>query len=160
MWETWVRSLGWEDPLEKEMATTPVFLPGESQGQRSLVAYSPLGCKESDTTERLHFHFHYSPNNNKHYHNVPPRKTVKRPPNAPLKYRTNNPSDGALLFMWIHFKKNLVLIRKQLLLDYGLLESLKATTEQTVWLFDMTWKWECLDLCQILKCMVWDWKIF
>ena len=36
--ETWVRYLGWEDPLEKEMATTPVFLPGESHRQRSLVA--------------------------------------------------------------------------------------------------------------------------
>ena len=34
---------------------TPVFLPGESQGQRSLAGYSPWGCKESDTTERLHF---------------------------------------------------------------------------------------------------------
>ena len=34
---------------------TPVFLPGESHGQRSLVGYSPPGCKESDTTERLHF---------------------------------------------------------------------------------------------------------
>ena len=32
---------------------TPVFLPGESHGQRSLVGYSPGGCKESDTTERL-----------------------------------------------------------------------------------------------------------
>ena len=32
MWETWVQSLGWEDPLEKEMAFTPVFLPGESHG--------------------------------------------------------------------------------------------------------------------------------
>ena len=30
MWETWVRSLGWEDPLEEGMAPTPVFLPGES----------------------------------------------------------------------------------------------------------------------------------
>ena len=30
---------------------TPVFLPGKSQGQRSLVGYSPWGCKESDTTE-------------------------------------------------------------------------------------------------------------
>ena len=30
MWETWVRSLGWEDPLEEGMAATPVFLPGES----------------------------------------------------------------------------------------------------------------------------------
>ena len=59
MWETWVRSLGWEDPLEKEMATTPVLLPGESHGGRSLVGYSPWGCKEVDTTERLHFHFHF-----------------------------------------------------------------------------------------------------
>ena len=30
MQETWVQSLGWEDPLEEEMATTPVFLPGKS----------------------------------------------------------------------------------------------------------------------------------
>ena len=37
--------------LEKEMATTREFLPGESLGQRSLVGYSPWGCKESDTTE-------------------------------------------------------------------------------------------------------------
>jgi len=32
MWETWVRSLGWEVLLEEGMATTPVFLPGESPG--------------------------------------------------------------------------------------------------------------------------------
>ena len=32
---------------------TPVFLPGESQGQRSLAGYSPQGCKESDMTELL-----------------------------------------------------------------------------------------------------------
>ena len=51
MQETWVRSLGGEDPLEKEI--TPVFLPGESRGQRSPVGCSPWGCKESDTTERL-----------------------------------------------------------------------------------------------------------
>ena len=105
MRETWVWSLGWEDPLEKEMAThssilawripwteepgglqsmgllgvghdwatslslfifmhwrrkwqpTPVFLPGESHGWRSLVGYSPQGRKKSDTTERLHFHY-------------------------------------------------------------------------------------------------------
>ena len=36
MQETWVRSLGWEDPLEEEVATD--FLPGESHGQRSLGA--------------------------------------------------------------------------------------------------------------------------
>ena len=33
----------------------PVFLPGKSHGRRSLVGYSPWGCKESDMTERLHF---------------------------------------------------------------------------------------------------------
>ena len=58
MWETQVQSLGREDPLEKEMEKpTRVFMPGESHGLRSLVVYSPWGCKESDTTERLHFHF-------------------------------------------------------------------------------------------------------
>ena len=39
---------------------TPVFLPGESHGRRSLVGYNPRGCKESDTTERLHFHFTFT----------------------------------------------------------------------------------------------------
>ena len=38
---------------------TPVLLPGKFHGQRSLVGYSPWGCKESDTTEQLHFHFHF-----------------------------------------------------------------------------------------------------
>ena len=37
---------------------TPVLSPGESHGRRSLIGYSPWGCKESDMTERLHFHFH------------------------------------------------------------------------------------------------------
>ena len=53
MRETLVRSLVREDPLEKEMAT-PVLLPGESHGGRTLVGCSPWGCKESDMTERLH----------------------------------------------------------------------------------------------------------
>ena len=52
MMETWVRSLDPEGPLEKEMATTPEFLPGESIGWRNLVGYSPRGRKESDTTEQ------------------------------------------------------------------------------------------------------------
>ena len=43
--------LGWENPLEKGMATTSVCLPEEFCGQRSLVGYSPQDCKESDTTE-------------------------------------------------------------------------------------------------------------
>ena len=42
-----VRSLGWEP--------TPVFLPGKSYGWRSLEGYNPWGCKELETTERLHF---------------------------------------------------------------------------------------------------------
>ena len=37
---------------------TPVFLPGKSHGQRSLLGYSPCGHKELDTTERLHFQFY------------------------------------------------------------------------------------------------------
>ena len=45
---------GQEDPLEKKWQPTPVFLPGESHGWRSLVGYSPWGRKESDTAERLH----------------------------------------------------------------------------------------------------------
>ena len=52
--ETWVHSLGWEDPLEKEMAFHSSILPGKSHGQRSLEGYSPRGRKESDTSERLH----------------------------------------------------------------------------------------------------------
>ena len=42
---------------EKAMAPTPVLLPGKSHGRRSLVRRSPWGREESDTTERLHFHF-------------------------------------------------------------------------------------------------------
>ena len=53
MQETWVPSLGWEDPLEEGMEHTPVFLPGESHGQRSLAGFSPWGRKELDTIEQL-----------------------------------------------------------------------------------------------------------
>ena len=50
MWETWVQSLGWGDPLEKEMAThSPVLFPGKSHRWRSLVGYSPWSSKELDT---------------------------------------------------------------------------------------------------------------
>ena len=51
-----VRSLGWEDPLEEEMATHSSIHPWrriKSHGQRRLVGYSPLGLKESDTTEHI-----------------------------------------------------------------------------------------------------------
>ena len=43
--ETQVQSLGWEAPLEKEMATYSSILAGKSHGQRSLVGYSPWGHK-------------------------------------------------------------------------------------------------------------------
>ena len=65
----WVGKILWR----REWLPSPVFLPGESHGQRSLTGYSPWGCKESDTTEatehtytrhtalastwQLHFHF-------------------------------------------------------------------------------------------------------
>ena len=49
----WVRKIPWR----RKWQPTPVLLPGKSHGLKSLVGYSPWGCKESDTTERLHFHF-------------------------------------------------------------------------------------------------------
>ena len=51
MWETWVRSLGWEDPLEDgNLFSISLENP---HGQRSMVGYSPWGLKELDTTEQL-----------------------------------------------------------------------------------------------------------
>ena len=46
----WVEKI----PLEEEWQPTPVFLPGKLHGQRSLMGYSPRGCKESDTAECTH----------------------------------------------------------------------------------------------------------
>ena len=60
MWETWVWSLGLEDPLEKwvsshssTLAWGIPLLPREFHGQRSLMVYTPCGQEESDTTEQL-----------------------------------------------------------------------------------------------------------
>ena len=44
--ETWVRSLGWEDPGRRAWQRTPVFLPGEFHGHESLVGYSSWGLKK------------------------------------------------------------------------------------------------------------------
>jgi len=41
MQETWIRSLGWEDPLEKGMATYSSILAWRTHGKRSLTGYSP-----------------------------------------------------------------------------------------------------------------------
>ena len=48
MWDTWVRTLGWEDPLEEGRLPSPVFWPGEFHG-----LHSPWGRKESEMTEQL-----------------------------------------------------------------------------------------------------------
>ena len=53
-----MQSLSWEDPLRREWLPTPVILPGESHGQRSLEGYRPLGLKELDMTEQLSTHAH------------------------------------------------------------------------------------------------------
>ena len=53
MWETWVQSLGQEDPLEKEMATHCNILAWRLQWTEEPDGYSPLGHKESDMTEWL-----------------------------------------------------------------------------------------------------------
>ena len=65
MWDTRVRSLGWEDtpgkrngnPLWYTCLENP--MDGEACSLQSVVGYSLWGFKESDRTERLHFHFHF-----------------------------------------------------------------------------------------------------
>ena len=52
MQQAWVQFLGQEDPWRRKWQPTPVFLPGESHGQRSLVGYSSWGREELDTTEQ------------------------------------------------------------------------------------------------------------
>ena len=51
--DPWVGKIPWR----RKWQPTPVFLPGESHGRRSVVGYRPRDRQESDTTERLHFHF-------------------------------------------------------------------------------------------------------
>ena len=57
MRETWVQYLGWEDLLEKAMATHSSILAWKIPRTGEPVGYSPWGRKESDMTERLHFNF-------------------------------------------------------------------------------------------------------
>ena len=72
--DPWVRKIPWR----RKWQPTPVFLPGESHGWRSLVGYSPWGCKESDMTERLHFHFIFQP--------MPPPLYLEKLKNCPNTY--------------------------------------------------------------------------
>ena len=46
MWETWVQSLGWEDPLRRAWQPTPVFLPGESPWTEELGGLQSMGSQE------------------------------------------------------------------------------------------------------------------
>ena len=57
MWETWVRSLGREDPLEKKMATHSSLLAWRIPWTEELGGLQSTGLKELDMTERLHVHF-------------------------------------------------------------------------------------------------------
>ena len=59
MRETWVQSLGWEDPLEKEMATHSSILAWKIPWTKEPGGLQSMGRKESDTIERLLFHFHF-----------------------------------------------------------------------------------------------------
>ena len=88
-WETQVRFLGWEDPLEKEWQPTPVFLPGKSYGWRSLVGYSPWGHKESDTTEQLSLtHSLTASSRSSHIHTLTQYLVKKR-----IRSKSNNKKD-------------------------------------------------------------------
>ena len=59
MWEIWVLSLGWEDPLDKETAANSSITSGEFHGQRSLASYNLQHCKDSDRTEQLSLSISY-----------------------------------------------------------------------------------------------------
>ena len=57
MQETWIQSLGQEDPWGRKWQLTPVFVPGKFHEQSSLAGYSPWGCKGLDMTEHAHIRF-------------------------------------------------------------------------------------------------------
>ena len=54
MEETWVSKVPWR----RKWQPTLIFLPGKYHGQRSLMAYSPRGLNELDTTWQLNYHHH------------------------------------------------------------------------------------------------------
>ena len=58
MWETWVQSLGWEDPLEKEMATHSSTLAWKIPWMEEHGRLQSMGSQRVGRT-RLHFHFHF-----------------------------------------------------------------------------------------------------
>ena len=73
-WAPWIRKIPWR----RKWQPTPVFLPGEFHGQRSLVGYSSRGCKESNITEWLNMRMHACAHTHTHTH------IVRRPGAASL----------------------------------------------------------------------------
>ena len=67
----WVGKIPWR----RTWQPIPVFLPGKFHGQRSLVGYSPWGCKESDTTEHKHPHTHIHTHTHTNTHTPTPTPT-------------------------------------------------------------------------------------
>ena len=59
MWETQVRSLGWEDPLEKEMVTHSSILAWRIPWTEEPGGLQSMGSQESDTAERLTLSLHF-----------------------------------------------------------------------------------------------------
>ena len=59
MQETWVRSLGQEDPLEKEIAIHSSTIAWKIPWTEESGRLQSMGSQRVDTTERLHFHFHF-----------------------------------------------------------------------------------------------------
>ena len=57
IWKTWVRSLGWEDPLEKRMASHSSILAWRIPWTEELGRLQSMGCKVLDTTEGFSLHF-------------------------------------------------------------------------------------------------------
>ena len=64
MFDPWIRKI----PLGRKWQPTPVFLPGKSHGQRSLVGYSPWDHKELDTTKRTRAHTYTHTHTHTHTH--------------------------------------------------------------------------------------------
>ena len=111
MQETQVRSLGWEDPLEKEMQPTLVFLPGKTHGQRSLVGYSqsssvtqlcPTLCNPMNrSTPGLPDHHQLLESTQTHVHWVSDAIQPSHPLSSPSP-PTPNLSQHQGLFKWVN----------------------------------------------------------
>ena len=85
MWEAWLDPWVRQIPWRRAWQHTPVFLPGESHGQRSLVGSSPWGCKELDTTEQLTLTFNLIELNG--FTLTAPSIHLEHPSDRPLVYR-------------------------------------------------------------------------